>query len=140
MEQHNDERAHISPAFQEKWCDQWQASPPMVDSFIFHVPPLTRLPVSARSCSRRSTNDMTNWRGKKHSPDNNDPIQPTVAANVFVQVIMMLRKTFIQDSVLMMELHPCYPIWQHSIVLIQPTCHSKGKLTSWHYNLVACSL
>ncbi|SAL99815.1 hypothetical protein [Absidia glauca] len=27
----------------------------------------------------------------------------------------MFRKTFIQDSVLVMELHPCYPIWQHSI-------------------------
>ncbi|SAL98469.1 hypothetical protein [Absidia glauca] len=39
-----------------------------------------------------------------------DPIQPTVAENAFVQVIMMFRKTFIQDSVLMMELHPCYPI------------------------------
>ncbi|SAM01540.1 hypothetical protein [Absidia glauca] len=35
-----------------------------------------------------------------------DPIQPTVAENAFVQVIMMFRKTFIQDSVLMMELHP----------------------------------
>ncbi|SAM07031.1 hypothetical protein [Absidia glauca] len=44
-----------------------------------------------------------------------DPIQPTVAENAFVQVIMMFRKTFIQDSVLMMELHPCYPIWQHLI-------------------------
>ncbi|SAL95371.1 hypothetical protein, partial, partial [Absidia glauca] len=44
-----------------------------------------------------------------------DPIQPTVAENAFVQVIMIFRKTFIQDSVLMMELHPCYPIWQHSI-------------------------
>ncbi|SAM01175.1 hypothetical protein [Absidia glauca] len=44
-----------------------------------------------------------------------DPTQPTVAENAFVQVIMMFRKTFIQDSVLMMELHPCYPIWQHSI-------------------------
>ncbi|SAM06682.1 hypothetical protein [Absidia glauca] len=44
-----------------------------------------------------------------------DPIQPTVAENAFVQVIMMFRKIFIQDSVLMMELHPCYPIWQHSI-------------------------
>ncbi|SAM08318.1 hypothetical protein [Absidia glauca] len=43
------------------------------------------------------------------------PIQPTVAENAFVQVIMMFRKTFIQDSVLMMELHPCYLIWQHSI-------------------------
>ncbi|SAM04570.1 hypothetical protein [Absidia glauca] len=44
-----------------------------------------------------------------------DPIQPTVAENAFVQVIMVFRKTFIQDSVLMMELHPCYPVWQHSI-------------------------
>ncbi|SAM04982.1 hypothetical protein [Absidia glauca] len=52
---------------------------------------------------------------KELSPDNNDPIHPTVAANAFVQVIMMLRKTFMQDSVLMMELHLCHPIWQHSI-------------------------
>jgi hypothetical protein len=27
------------------------------------------------------------------SPDNNDPIQPAVAASAFLQVIMMLRKT-----------------------------------------------
>jgi hypothetical protein len=46
---------------------------------------------------------------------NNNPIQPTVAGNAFVQVIMMFRKPFIQYSVLMMELHPCHPIWQHSI-------------------------
>ncbi|SAL98984.1 hypothetical protein [Absidia glauca] len=39
-----------------------------------------------------------------------DPIQPTVAENAFVQVIMVFRKTFIQDSVLMVELHHCYPI------------------------------
>ncbi|SAM05361.1 hypothetical protein [Absidia glauca] len=58
-------------------------------------------------------NDAIN--GRQLSPDNNDPIQPTAAANAFVQVIMMFRKTFIQDSVLMMELHPCHPIWQHSI-------------------------
>ncbi|SAM03940.1 hypothetical protein [Absidia glauca] len=44
-----------------------------------------------------------------------DPIQATVAENAFVQVIMLFWKTFIQDSVLMMELHPCYSIWQHSI-------------------------
>ncbi|SAL96643.1 hypothetical protein [Absidia glauca] len=42
-----------------------------------------------------------------------DPIQSTVAENAFVQVIMMFRKTFIQDWVLITELHPCYPIWQH---------------------------
>jgi hypothetical protein len=52
---------------------------------------------------------------KEPCPDNNDPIQPTVAANAFVQVIMMLRKTFIQDSVPVMELRPCHPTWQHSI-------------------------
>ncbi|SAM03434.1 hypothetical protein [Absidia glauca] len=56
---------------------------------------------------------MTDWR-QKNSPDNNDPIQPTAAANAYVQVIMMLGKTFIRDSVLMMELHSCHPIWQHA--------------------------
>ncbi|SAM01705.1 hypothetical protein [Absidia glauca] len=58
-----------------------------------------------------------------------DPIQPTVAENAFVQVIMMFRKTFIQDSVLMMELHSCYPIWQHSI-FSDPAYVIKGKSTS----------
>ncbi|SAL96651.1 hypothetical protein [Absidia glauca] len=58
---------------------------------------------------------------KELSPD--DPIEPTVAANVFVQVTMMLRKTFIRNSVLIMELRPCHPIWQHSI-----------------FSVVACSL
>ncbi|SAM03238.1 hypothetical protein [Absidia glauca] len=43
-----------------------------------------------------------------------DPIQPTAAKNAFVQVIMMLRKPFIQDSVLMVKRHSCHPIWQHS--------------------------
>jgi hypothetical protein len=49
---------------------------------------------------------------KEHSTG--DPIQPTVAENAFVPVIMMFRKTFIQVSVLMMKLHPWNPIWQHS--------------------------
>ncbi|SAL99932.1 hypothetical protein [Absidia glauca] len=52
---------------------------------------------------------------KKLSPDSNNPIQSIVIDNTFLQVIMMLRKTFIQDLVLMMDLHPCHPIWQHSI-------------------------
>jgi hypothetical protein len=30
-------------------------------------------------------------------------------------VIMMLSKAFIQDSVLVMELRPYHPVWQHSI-------------------------
>jgi hypothetical protein len=54
----------ISPTFRENWCDQWQASPHMFDSFILHVPPLTHLPASERSCSRQSANDMTDWRRK----------------------------------------------------------------------------
>ncbi|SAM04885.1 hypothetical protein [Absidia glauca] len=43
-----------------------------------------------------------------------DPIQSTVAENAFVPVIMTFRKTFIQGLVLLMELQPCYPIWQDS--------------------------
>ncbi|SAM03543.1 hypothetical protein [Absidia glauca] len=35
------------------------------------------------------------------SPDNSNPIQLTVAANKSVQVIMMLRKTLLQNPVLM---------------------------------------
>ncbi|SAM05211.1 hypothetical protein [Absidia glauca] len=92
MEQHNDKR-RIS----HQPSKRIGASLHMVDPFILHVPPLTHLPASARRLSP------------------GDPIQPTVAENAFVQVIMMFRKAFIQGSVLMMELHPCYPIWQHLI-------------------------
>jgi hypothetical protein len=84
----------------------------MIDPFLLTVPALTHPPASAKS-SRRSTNGMTDWR-EKPSPNNNNPIQTSAAANAFVQVIMMLRKTFIQHPVLMMELRPCRPIWQHS--------------------------
>ncbi|SAM05586.1 hypothetical protein [Absidia glauca] len=87
--------------------------PTLFDSFSLHVPLLTHLPASARSCSRRLTNDMTDWRQK--SSVLAILFKPTLAENAFVQVIMMFGKTFIQNSVLMMELHPCYPIWQHSI-------------------------
>jgi hypothetical protein len=58
---------------------------------------------------------MADWEEKKLSPDNNNPIQPTVVTNAFVQVIMMLRKTFKNDSVLMVKLRPCHFNWQHSI-------------------------
>ncbi|SAL99148.1 hypothetical protein [Absidia glauca] len=84
----------------------------MVDPFTLLVPPLTHLPVSARSYSRAIDEWHDRLLAKEFSPNN--PIQPTTAANAFVQVIMMLRKTFIQDSVLKMELHRCYLIWQHS--------------------------
>ncbi|SAL96219.1 hypothetical protein [Absidia glauca] len=52
---------------------------------------------------------------KEASHVNDDPIQPKLAVNTFVQVVIMLRKTFIQDSLLMMEFHPYHPIWQRSI-------------------------
>jgi hypothetical protein len=59
-----------------------------------------------------------------------DPIQPTFAENTFVQVIMKLRKIFIQDSVLMMDYYPCYPIWQHFIFSDPAYLSFKGKSTS----------
>ncbi|SAL97237.1 hypothetical protein [Absidia glauca] len=56
-----------------------------------------------------------------------DPIQPTVAENAFAQLIMMFRKIFIQDSVLMMDFHPpAIPFGNIQSSLIQPICHSKG--------------
>jgi hypothetical protein len=72
---------------------------------------------------------MTDWLQKKPSPNNNNPIQPTVYANASVQVIVMLRKTFIQDLVLMMELRPFIPFGNIQYSLIQPICHSKVKST-----------
>ncbi|SAL96293.1 hypothetical protein [Absidia glauca] len=79
---------------------------------------------SARSCSRRSANDMTDWRQKNSALA--ILFNPIVAENAFVQVIMMFRKTFVQDSVLMMELHPAIPFGDIQSSLIQPICHSKG--------------
>ncbi|SAL98631.1 hypothetical protein [Absidia glauca] len=61
----------------------------------------------------RTALDPPTASARKLSLDN--LIQPTVAANAFVPVIMMLRKSFIQHSVLMMEVHPFHPIWQHAI-------------------------
>ncbi|SAM02273.1 hypothetical protein [Absidia glauca] len=52
----------------------------MVNPFILHVPPLTHLPSSARSCFRRSTIGMA---AKELSPDNNDPIQSNRCQCIF---------------------------------------------------------
>ncbi|SAL96619.1 hypothetical protein [Absidia glauca] len=68
---------------------------------------------------------------KKLSPDSNGSIQPTVASNALVPVIMVLRKTFIQGSVLMMELRPRHPVWQHSI-FSDPAYFSPKKVTKHH--------
>ncbi|SAM03340.1 hypothetical protein [Absidia glauca] len=63
--------------------------------------------------SNKKTHNNCGSSARMAEPCPGNPIQLTAAENAFVQVIMMFRKTFIQDSVLMMELHPCYPIWQH---------------------------
>ncbi|SAM08538.1 hypothetical protein [Absidia glauca] len=86
----------------------------MVDPFTLFVSPLAK---STSLCKKFPAIDECHdpLAAKELSPDKNNPIQPTASANAFVQVIMMLRKTFIQDSVPMMELHPCHPIWQHSV-------------------------
>jgi hypothetical protein len=65
---------------------------------------------------------------KEHKPG--DPIQLTIAKNAFVQVIMMFRRTFIQDSVLMMKFPSAIPFGNIQFSLIQPICHSKGKSIS----------
>ncbi|SAM09383.1 hypothetical protein [Absidia glauca] len=96
-------------AFQENWCDQWQ------HSRFFYLARAALNPLT--SLCKKLFLAIGEWHdrlaAKELSPGN--PIQPTVAENAFVQMIMMFRKTFIQDLVLMMELHPCYTIWQHSI-------------------------
>ncbi|SAL95154.1 hypothetical protein, partial, partial [Absidia glauca] len=76
--------------------------------------------------SKKMMQSMAGFHTNELSPG--DPIQPAVADNAFVQVIMMFRKTFIQDSVLMMELHSCYPIWQHSIFFDQAFLSFKRDL------------
>jgi hypothetical protein len=102
----------------------------MVDPFILLVPTLD----TPTSFCKKLFPMIDEWHdrraAKKLSPDNNDPIQPNIAANAFVQVIMVLRKTFIQDSVLMMELPPANSFDNIQFSLIQPTCHSKGNSTS----------
>jgi hypothetical protein len=65
--------------------------------------------------------------GKRTTPENNDPIWSNVAT--FVQVNMMLRKTFRQDSVLMMG-----PANRQSS-LIQPAFRLKRQV-----NVIALSL
>jgi hypothetical protein len=61
--------------------------------------------------------DMWNDRlmAKYQNPDNDDPIEATVAAGIFVDLMIMLRKSFLQDSVFMMQIQPAHPIWQHAI-------------------------
>lgn len=46
-------------------------------------------------------------------PENEDQIEVTVAAKAFFDLMLMLRKTIIQDSILMMEKFPNHPLWQN---------------------------
>ncbi|SAM09537.1 hypothetical protein [Absidia glauca] len=80
-----------------------------------HVPPLNSPTSLCKKLFPAIDERHDRLAAKERSPG--DPIQPTVAENAFVQVIMMFRKTFLQDSVLMMELHPCYSIFSDSAYL-----------------------
>ncbi|SAM04131.1 hypothetical protein [Absidia glauca] len=112
MEQHNDERRISHQA--SKRNDAIHGRLPLQWSILLCC--LCR--PSIRLCMKLFP-AIGEWHdrlaAKELTPDNNVPIQPTVAANAFVQVIMMIRKTFIQDLVLMMELHLRRRIWRHSI-------------------------
>jgi len=44
-----------------------------------------------------------------------DPMQVTVAAKAFFQLLFMLRITIVQDSVFMMDKFPNHPLWQNAI-------------------------
>jgi hypothetical protein len=87
---------------------------PTYDRFFYLAPAALHPPTSL---CKKLFPAISEWHdrlaAKELSPG--DSIQPVVAENAFVQVIMMFRKTFIQDSVPMTELHSCYPIWKHSI-------------------------
>jgi hypothetical protein len=61
----------------------------------------------------------------QQNPDNGDPIESTVAVDAFLKVIMVLRKTFLQDSVFMMRSQPNHPIWNHS--LFSDPCYLEFK-------------
>ncbi|SAM03658.1 hypothetical protein [Absidia glauca] len=115
MEQHNDKTAHISPNLPRELVRSMAGLP---------INPPTNL------CKKLFL-AIGEWHGRlaEKEPIPGNPIQPTVAENAFVQVIMMFRKTFIQDSVLMMELYPCYPIWQHSIFSDPAYLSFKGQFS-----------
>jgi hypothetical protein len=60
------------------------------------------------------TNYMADWR-KKTLTCQQKFHSIYRSCQCIVQMIMMLWNTFIQDSVLMMELRSCHPIWQYTI-------------------------
>ncbi|SAM00208.1 hypothetical protein [Absidia glauca] len=110
IRQHNDERriSHQSSkrndAINGRLSRQW--SPFSLARAVFDPP---------TSLCKKLFPAIDEWldrlAAKELSSDKNDPIQPTIAANAFLQVIMILRKTFMQGSVLMLELHPlCHSI------------------------------
>lgn len=51
------------------------------------------------------------WLEKIHS----DQAEQTVAAEGFLSLLMILRATFLQDSVYMQRIVPDHPIWRHSL-------------------------
>jgi hypothetical protein len=100
----------------------------MVGSFILHVPPLTHLPASARSCSRRSANDMTDWWQK------NSVL--AILFNLPSLKMHLYRWSWCSGRLLYKtrcpwwNSTPAIPFGNIQFSLIQPICHSKGKPTS----------
>ncbi|SAL97782.1 hypothetical protein [Absidia glauca] len=74
-------------------------------------------PEADQWCDRLAANQQ--------NPDNGDPIESTVAVDAFLKMIMVLRKTFLQDSVSMMQVQPNHPIWNHS--LFSDPCYLEFK-------------
>ncbi|SAL99295.1 hypothetical protein [Absidia glauca] len=59
--------------------------------------------------------DQIRRQGRWNNTTINISHQPSKRIGAINGRLPHIWKTFIQDSVLRMELHPCYPIWQHSI-------------------------
>ena len=51
---------------------------------------------------------------KQADEGNDDPVKVTVATQAFLSMMLQLRKSFIQDSVSMMERMPDHPIWNNT--------------------------
>ncbi|SAM06709.1 hypothetical protein [Absidia glauca] len=107
MEQHNDKRRYLTNLPIE--LVQLMAGFPTYGRFFYLARTALNPPTSlCKKLFPAISERHDRLAAKELSPS--DPIQSSLAENAFVQVIMMFRKTFIQNSVLMVELHSCYPI------------------------------
>jgi hypothetical protein len=114
----------------KNWRSWHQQRFTFLNPFIFHMPPLTHLPASGRSCYRRSTNGITDWRKRTQSWQ-----QRSYSVNRHCQCICTgdhdaLENFYTRLGVHIGTLPLPSPFGNIKSSLIQPTCHSKGKSTS----------